>query len=494
MGIRLALRHLHSPLLLVSCVALLDTTAAAQWSTAVLSSSRNRLAATSVGTRALFAGGYDFAGVPVDDVDLYDDSTGTWSTASLSLARGDLAAASVAGKAFFAGGTGAAGASDVVDVYDAASGTWTQSNLSVARPGLVGASVGTKVLFAGGYWTDVVDVYDTATGVWSVVNLSQMRGELTATTVGSRVYFAGGWTGTGSDVIDVYDDSTGAWTQLALSVGRNRLASATVGDRALFAGGGSTSIGIHAEVDLLTASTGALSTALLSSPRELLAGATAGTRVLFAGGYNGASALTTAAVDVFDSTTGTWTVDVLSQARWGLAATSVGAKAFFAGGVGATAAAGQTVDIYTGIAPLQLVHYCSPAAPNSTGQPAAITALGSSSVSANDVTLRASALPLNSFGYFLTSRMRGFVANPGGSQGNLCLSGAIGRFVGPGQVQNSGLTGVIQLATNLGAQPTPLGPVQVIAGDTWAYTAWYRDTSGGGATSNFTSGVEVVFQ
>lgn len=129
---------------------------------------------------------------------------------------------------------------------------------------------------------------------------------------------------------------------------------------------------------------------------------------------------------------------------------------------------------------------------NSTGSSASMRATGSLSVAANDVTLHASSLPQNAFGFFLTSRDAGFTPNPGGSQGNLCLSGSIGRYVGPGQVQNSGLTGAISLAVDLAQHPTPVGFTQVVAGDTWRFTAWHRDANPG-PTSNFADGLELLF-
>ncbi|MEZ6016694.1 MAG: LamG domain-containing protein [Planctomycetota bacterium] len=138
--------------------------------------------------------------------------------------------------------------------------------------------------------------------------------------------------------------------------------------------------------------------------------------------------------------------------------------------------------------------YCSPAVANSTGQPAAIRVDGSVAASANNVTLTASALPLNAFGFFLTSRTQGAVVMPGGSQGTLCLSGSIGRYVGAGQIKNSGALGEFSLALNLAQVPTPTGFVAVQAGDTWNYQAWYRDSIGGVATSNFTNGRSVLFQ
>jgi hypothetical protein len=137
--------------------------------------------------------------------------------------------------------------------------------------------------------------------------------------------------------------------------------------------------------------------------------------------------------------------------------------------------------------------YCGPAVPNSTGASSTITATGLTLASANDVTLHASSLPNNSFGYFLTSRTQGLVMNPGGSVGNLCLGGQIGRYVGPGQIKNSGLTGAFSLQLNLTQTPTPTGFVSVVAGDRWNFQTWHRDSVGGVAVSNFTNGVSILF-
>ena len=140
------------------------------------------------------------------------------------------------------------------------------------------------------------------------------------------------------------------------------------------------------------------------------------------------------------------------------------------------------------------VPYCGPAVANSTGASATMSASGSATVANNDLVLEANDLPLNAFGFFLTSTTQGFSPMPGGSAGNLCLGGSIGRFVGPGQIQNSGSTGSISLATDNSQWPTPGGLIQVNAGETWNCQAWYRDMSmGGGATSNFTDGLEITF-
>lgn len=137
--------------------------------------------------------------------------------------------------------------------------------------------------------------------------------------------------------------------------------------------------------------------------------------------------------------------------------------------------------------------YCS-SNPNSTGATTSMVATGSAAVASNDVTLRMASMPTNATGYFITSRTQGFVANPAGSQGNLCLGGSIGRYVGPGQVGNSGGSGQISLQIDLTAIPQANGAVAAVAGDTWNFQGWHRDVVGGQATSNFSDGLAVTFQ
>ena len=137
-------------------------------------------------------------------------------------------------------------------------------------------------------------------------------------------------------------------------------------------------------------------------------------------------------------------------------------------------------------------NYCM-ANVNSGGTAASMSATTSASVAANDTTLTSSGMPALVFGFFISSQTQGFVANPAGSAGNLCLGGAIGRYVGPGQIQQSGTGGSISLAIDLSMQPTPLGFVQVAAGETWNYQAWFRDSLMGQTTSNFSDGLALTF-
>ncbi len=131
-------------------------------------------------------------------------------------------------------------------------------------------------------------------------------------------------------------------------------------------------------------------------------------------------------------------------------------------------------------------NYCSPANLNSTGASAVITGWGQDTVLSNNLTLIASAMPANEVGYFLCGQTTGFVPNPGGSQGILCLSSTIGRFVA--QAQSSGAGGEFSIAVDLNALPVwPNHAVQ--PGETWHFQAWFKD----GASSNFTDGLSVTF-
>ncbi|MEM9379354.1 MAG: SBBP repeat-containing protein [Planctomycetota bacterium] len=134
---------------------------------------------------------------------------------------------------------------------------------------------------------------------------------------------------------------------------------------------------------------------------------------------------------------------------------------------------------------------CHPAVANSTGLAGRIDGSGSNFVAASELRLSASGLPPHVMTVFLTSRTRDLVSGPGGSDGVLCLGGAVGRYVGAGQVQSSGSTGSAQLEIDLTQTPTPTGLVDVLAGDTWFFQAWYRDV---GASSNFTDSLSIAFR
>jgi len=134
--------------------------------------------------------------------------------------------------------------------------------------------------------------------------------------------------------------------------------------------------------------------------------------------------------------------------------------------------------------------YCSPGVANSSGRPGTILAQGSTFVAKRDVKLIADFLPKQQFGYFLASKTQGFVAQPGTSQGNLCLAADIARL--SRQIRNSGTYGSFSIPFDLLNVPTN-PPSSVLVGETWNFQAWYRD-SNPGVTSNFTDAVSIVFQ
>ena len=137
--------------------------------------------------------------------------------------------------------------------------------------------------------------------------------------------------------------------------------------------------------------------------------------------------------------------------------------------------------------------YCT-AAPNSSGFVGLVEPQGSLVVSDDDFSLRAGSLPTHAFGYFIGSTQSGFVTNPAGSAGNLCLGGSIGRFNRPGEILSSGAGGEFTLALDLMDMPTPTGSVAVQANETWYFQAWHRDSVQGVTTSNFTRGLSVAFR
>lgn len=230
-----------------------------------LSQKRWNITVQTVGSKILFAGGsrayYPDPNRDSNVVDIYDASTNKLTHATLSEARSDIVSTSVGSKAIFAGGTIPGYGSDIsryttaVDIYDATSDTWSTASLSKARGRISVTSVGTKAIFAGGdNYTEVgadddeitatVDIYDSLTNTWSTANLARARHSISAISVGSKALFAGGTAKNKngeidkevSRTVDIFDASTNTWSQAMLSNGNiSRLRSVIAGDKAIFA-------------------------------------------------------------------------------------------------------------------------------------------------------------------------------------------------------------------------------------------------------------------
>ena len=131
------------------------------------------------------------------------------------------------------------------------------------------------------------------------------------------------------------------------------------------------------------------------------------------------------------------------------------------------------------------VRLCSPAVPNSTGQPGVMTVLGSTTVSDDYLVLVASELPATSnIGYFVMGTGSNTFTPPG-SAGPICVAPGLKRYLPPVANTNQ-LPGGFQRAVGTG------GPVSglITPASTWSFQAWHRD---GMAPSNLTDAVSVVF-
>jgi hypothetical protein len=132
--------------------------------------------------------------------------------------------------------------------------------------------------------------------------------------------------------------------------------------------------------------------------------------------------------------------------------------------------------------------YC-PQPLNSTGAVSTLVATGSDAAADNCITLTATNLPLNSFGYFICGQTQAQSPVFGGF---VCIGGDIGRGVGGG-ILSSGSTGSMQTTATLDL-PQPSGSQQVLAGETWNFQAINRDSIGGVATAALSNGISITFQ
>ncbi len=91
----------------------------------------------------------------------------------------------------------------------------------------------------------------------------------------------------------------------------------------------------------------------------------------------------------------------------------------------------------------------------------------------NDVTLEIRYTPPNALGIFTTS-MSTF-QSPGPV---LCLGGATGRFNQPHQILISDSLGNAQMQLDLDDMAQPTGSAIAMAGQTWYFQVWFRDSCG----------------
>lgn len=314
-----------------------------------LSVGRQSLAATSIGNRAIFGGGYN-NGFPTSYVDAYNDSLEKISgVSSLHLPKSGCMATSIEDYALFAGGrSNNTLIKNTIDVYKGDSLSHL-NDLYLIRSAYNGAAttVGDYALFGGGetegshyVLTSTVSAVKASLEVTYAPDLSVARYSLAAATVGNHALFAGGICDSGNvDTVDAYSDSLAhqILTLHPLSISRNSLAGTSTQNYAFFGGGWATED--SAIVDVYNKELERTTTEL-SKARSNLSATSVGTFAIFGGGAVSEEGYSDV-VDAFDEFL-TRTTYELSSGRPGLASTTVGNYALFAGG-----ANGQTaVDAY----------------------------------------------------------------------------------------------------------------------------------------------------
>jgi FG-GAP repeat len=134
--------------------------------------------------------------------------------------------------------------------------------------------------------------------------------------------------------------------------------------------------------------------------------------------------------------------------------------------------------------------YC-PASTNSSGKPARMGLAGSLSLAANELTLELDAGPAGQLGMFVYGPNVGQIPL---SNGWLCVApGSVGivRLPPAFHIDPSG-----HAARTLDFTQPPLGSGlgQVLAGTTWSFQGWFRDSPAGPGASNLTDAARITFQ
>jgi len=120
---------------------------------------------------------------------------------------------------------------------------------------------------------------------------------------------------------------------------------------------------------------------------------------------------------------------------------------------------------------------------NSLGAGSDLQIHGSPVAEGGALRLTARTLPVGQAGMFLASQATAYQPGAGGSQGDLCLGGAILRFNGPGQIGVADDSGENSIWADLSHLPYGQGQ-SALAGQTWNFQYWYRDQNPG-PESNF---------
>ena len=177
-----------------------------------LSAARYNLAATSTGSYALFAGGNPTASTYSNVVDAYNTSLTKTTATTLSIGRSQHTSAplggatSVGSYALFAGGfISSTAKTDVVDAYDASLTQTSAMVLSSKTSFTAATTVGDYALFVCGTNGAYTDAYDSSLTKTTVSPLSASRNFSVGGTIGDYALFAGGlYSTTYHTTVDAY--------------------------------------------------------------------------------------------------------------------------------------------------------------------------------------------------------------------------------------------------------------------------------------------------
>ncbi|MEM9382398.1 MAG: kelch repeat-containing protein [Planctomycetota bacterium] len=133
------------------------------------------------------------------------------------------------------------------------------------------------------------------------------------------------------------------------------------------------------------------------------------------------------------------------------------------------------------LGPLHFEYECT-SAPNSTGSPAEIDFLGTTSLALDDLELFSGPVPANTFGLYIQAELPGAAPLPGGT---LCVQQPFFRLPVEQAVQ-----GVLRHQLDIANPPTQAQ--RILAGSTWRFQAWYRDAVTP-AAYGLTDAVKLVF-
>ena len=182
-----------------------------------LTEPRAYIGATSVGNFALFAGGSRKGELAYSDsytsqiysdvVDIYNSLSNTWFSHTLNSARANITAFTIGTQAMFAGGFRYESRyaefvfTNLVDIYDDSTQSWSTQLRILDNAWMNSAVYGRLAILAGGITSNFVaasdiEVYDSDTKLWYLLNsgLSYSRYSIGTAVVNSVIILAGGQT------------------------------------------------------------------------------------------------------------------------------------------------------------------------------------------------------------------------------------------------------------------------------------------------------------